>query len=212
MTRDELKQIIDSEDETSEKITEILNRHHVEVSQARENPETERKIETLESQLRDTKKQLSETRKNLKSTEVEIQGNQDLQSQLDAKDVEIEALKAEIRQGKIDNSLGIVLAKAGVKNQKFADLIKHSIDMSTVDFDKDGNVTGLEEQVEALKKDEDTAMLFRVEPDKNNSRQSYTPLKGTPRDVSEIEEMFIQERAEREQQTPVEDPFLNALK
>lgn len=211
MTREELRQIIESEGDVGEKITEILNRHHVEVSQAKNDPETEGKLLSLEAQLKDTKRALSDTKKTLKSTEEEKVDSQNLQSQLESKDKEIESLKEEIKRGKIENSLGIVLSQAGIKNQKFADLIKKSIDMSVVDFDEEGNVTGIEEQVEAFKEDEDTAMLFRVEPDKSN-RQTYSPLRGETRDMSAIEEMFERERAEKQETQPLEDPFLSALK
>lgn len=217
MTRDEVRQIIESTDEQDDKITLLLNRFQAEKSQIRNNPELQQKADDLEGQLatanskiKELRKQLTDTKSELKTSEEEVVSSQELLTKLQEKDTQIEALQKEITDGKISNAVNIVLAQAGVKNQKFASMITNSIDMSVVEIDKDGNVTGIEEQINAMKEDEDTAMLFRSAP--KNDRQSYNPLRGENKDINTFAELFEKERAEKPQMDPADDPFYKALK
>lgn len=217
MTREDIRVILNSEEEQDDKITLLLNRLNAEKSQIKANPEAQRKVEELEEKLNSTndkmrslRRELNEANKSLKTSEEEKEDNQNLLSQLQEKDSEIERLQKEIRDNKISTEINMVLTKSGVKNQKFADMITHSIDMSQIEIDKDGNVTGIEEQIEAIKEDEDTSMLFRTAP--KNERQAYTPMRGEEKDISALEAMFREEREQKSQQAPADDPFMQALK
>lgn len=217
MTREDIRQILGSEDEQEDIITLLLNRFQAEKSQVKQDTAAQERARELEEELRDStekiknlKKQLTETRGTLKTTQQENLDNENLLTQLQEKDALIEQLQNENKETKISSAINTELTTAGVKNQKFAKLILKSIDMDKIEIDKDGVVTGIEEQISALKEDEDTAMLFKEVP--KNNIQSYNPLSGNTRDKSALEEMFERERAEKKNVTPENDPFLQALK
>lgn len=74
---------------------------------------------------------------------------------------------AEMRQLKIDNAVETALITSRAKTSK---AVRALLDMDKIDLDKDGNVTGINEQLKALVEGEDTKYLF----------ESATPaLKGT---------------------------------
>lgn len=74
---------------------------------------------------------------------------------------------AEMRQLKIDNAVETALITSRAKTSK---AVRALIDMDKIDLDKEGNVTGINEQIKALVEGEDTRYLF----------ENSTPaLKGT---------------------------------
>lgn len=74
---------------------------------------------------------------------------------------------AEINQLKIDSTLDSAITGAKGKNAK---AIKALLDMSKIKVDKDGNVTGHAEQLEALVKAEDSKFLFNTETKKTKMK------------------------------------------
>lgn len=114
----------------------------------------------LELDVRDRDGQLE----TLKTSTGDVEGMkkqiETLQAENKTKD---EAHAAEIKQLKIEAALDAAISGAKGKNVK---AIKALLDMTKVDVDKDGNVIGHAEQLEALTKAEDSKFLFDTETKK----------------------------------------------
>ena len=72
----------------------------------------------------------------------------------------VEAKDAEIKKIKLDNAVHTALVGAGAKNVK---AVLPFLNLEKADIDENGIVTGLSEQIEALKKVEDCSFLFKAE-------------------------------------------------
>ncbi len=119
----------------------------------------------LELDVRDRDSQLE----TLKNSTGDVEGMkkqiETLQADNKTKD---QAHATEIKQLKIDAALDSAISGAKGKNAK---AIKALLDMSKVDVDKDGNVIGHTEQLEALTKADDSKFLF-------DTQTKATKLKG----------------------------------
>lgn len=118
----------------------------------------------LKSTIKDRDKQLKEIEKN-------VGDNEELKNQIaKLKKDNAEAAEkhnAEMRNLKIDNAVETALIKSRTKTTK---AVRALLDMDKIDLDKEGNVTGITEQLKALVEGEATKYLF----------ESSTPtLKGT---------------------------------
>lgn len=80
-----------------------------------------------------------------------------------------EAHKSEMNQLKIDFAVEKALSGAKAKNVK---AVKALLDLTDAQFDKEGNVKGLQEQIDKLAADEGTKFLF--EESTQNNRQQFT--------------------------------------
>ena len=74
--------------------------------------------------------------------------------------------KAEIEQLKINAAVDMALTKSGARTMK---AVKALLDMDSIKIDKDGSVTGIDEQIKSLTEGEDTKYLFNTEPFKGAS-------------------------------------------
>lgn len=174
MTRDELKEILESDKETGAKVTEILNKYHAKVDELTN--------EVNEQKLRadNTEEQLTETNKTLKEIKKENADNRELQSKLEELEATNSNLEQQLQENKIASAVELSILKSGVRNSKFASMIQKSLNMDDIKFGDDGVLTGLDEQLKALKEDEDTASLFELEIKQEEApkQQAYYPVKG----------------------------------
>ena len=138
------------------------------LKQAQANAEQER--DSLKSQLEDVNGQLSEAQKNSKKGS-ELQGQlKDLQKQFDDSKAKAEE---QLQATKKDYEIAAALSKAGAKNDK---AVKALLDTEKVNFDDNGKLIGLSEQLEAVKKDND--FLF-ADANESNPKPTITS-KGNP--------------------------------
>ena len=154
-----------------EQIRSVMAEYGKEINplkQAQASAEQER--DSLKSQLEDVNGQLSEAQKNSKKGS-ELQGQlKDLQKQFDDSKAKAEE---QLQATKKDYEIAAALSKAGAKNDK---AVKALLDTEKVNFDDNGKLIGLSEQLEAVKKDND--FLFA---DANESNQKPTiTSKGNP--------------------------------
>lgn len=154
-----------------EQIRSVMAEYGKEINplkQAQANAEQER--DSLKSQLEDVNGQLSEAQKNSKKGS-ELQGQlKDLQKQFDDSKAKAEE---QLQATKKDYEIAAALSKAGAKNDK---AVKALLDTEKVNFDDDGKLIGLSEQLEAVKKDND--FLFADE-NESNPKPTITS-KGNP--------------------------------
>lgn len=100
----------------------------------------------LKSQIADRDTQLEQLKKSSGD-------NADLKAQIEKLQGENETQKedyeAQIAQIRLDNAVDSALTAAGAKNNK---AVKAMLDMTGVKLDKEGNLTGLKEQLDGVKK------------------------------------------------------------
>lgn len=154
-----------------EQIRSVMAEYGKEINplkQAQANAEQER--DSLKSQLEDVNGQLSEAQKNSKKGS-ELQGQlKDLQQQFDDSKAKAEE---QLQATKKDYEIAAALSKAGAKNDK---AVKALLDTEKVNFDDNGKLIGLSEQLEAVKKDND--FLF-ADANESNPKPTITS-KGNP--------------------------------
>ena len=152
-----------------EQIRSVMAEYGKEINplkQAQASAEQER--DSLKAQLEDVNGQLSEAQKNSKKGS-ELQGQlKDLQKQFEDSKAKAEE---QLQATKKDYEIAAALSKAGAKNDK---AVKALLDTEKVNFDDNGKLIGLSEQLEAVKKDND--FLFA---DANQSKPTITS-KGNP--------------------------------
>lgn len=98
----------------------------------------------------------------------------------------------EIDKVRINAAIDVAVAKAHVRNEKTEEIVKRCIDKASVKVDKDGNVSGVAEQIKALREDEQTAFLFKREP---KPRQRYEPAAGKETAPVSYGRMFAEDEA-----------------
>lgn len=113
---------------------------------------------------------LKERDKQLKQLKESAGDNEELKKQIEKLQADNKAAddrhKAEVQQLKINAAVEMALTKSGAKTLK---AVKALLDMDSIKLDKDGNVTGLDEQVKSLATGEDTKYLFNTESFKGAS-------------------------------------------
>ena len=115
------------------------------------------KVETPENTVKERDKQLEGISKNIGDNEELTK--QIKQLQLDDEKAD-KQYKAEISQLKVNNAIEMALTKAGAKTLKAC---KAMLDIDHIKLDKDGNITGLDEQIKNLTNNDDTKYLFNTE-------------------------------------------------
>lgn len=122
--------------------------------------EVDNEKQLLEGQIEERDKQLE----GLKNSSDDVDGlKKEIEKlQLDNKAMD-EAHASEIKQLKIGAALDSAISSVKGKNTK---AIKALLDMTKVDLDKEGNVIGHMDQLEALTKAEDSKFLFDTEAKK----------------------------------------------
>ena len=154
-----------------EQIRSVMAEYGKEINplkQAQASAEQER--DSLKAQLEDVNGQLSEAQKNSKKGS-ELQGQlKDLQQQFEDSKAKAEE---QLQATKKDYEIAAALSKAGAKNDK---AVKALLDTEKVNFDDNGKLIGLSEQLEAVKKDND--FLF-ADANESNPKPTITS-KGNP--------------------------------
>lgn len=115
-----------------------------------------------EQQLQERDKQLADFKKSL-------EGNADLNARIEALQAENKAAKEkyeqELNSFKVSNALDLALTQHGAKNLKAA---KALIDVDKIKLSGD-KVEGIEEQINALLKSDDSKFLFDVKENKQDA-------------------------------------------
>lgn len=174
MDRKDIQAIIENEElELNEKITEILNRHHVELNMAKENSAEKERADNLEAQLK-------ETQKAFKAIKKDNQDNEALQEKISQSEAKIHELEQTLTDSKINSSIELLAVQYGAKNPAH---IAKLIDRNQCGLDKNNQVYGVSEQLDKLK--EDGAYLFDIKETTEaptEQRQSYEPNIGSTKD------------------------------
>lgn len=132
--------------------------------------DAEKEAKTLKEQIKDRDKQLND----LKNSKEDLEG---LKSQIEAlqKDnkAKDEQYKAEIRNLKVNSAVEAALTGAKAKNLTAVKALLKDIDKA--ELLEDGTVKGLKEQIEALKKADDSKFLFDIDVATPQTPKGATP-------------------------------------
>lgn len=135
------------------------------------------------SELEAEKNQLIESQKTLAKQLEEVKKNsgdnaelkkqiEEMQNTNKAKEKEYKDNLAKI---KLDNAVEIALMSSGAKNSK---AVKALLNLEKAVLGEDGKITGLEEQIKALKTAEDSSFLFAETPKVKGANPAGNPGKG----------------------------------
>lgn len=160
-----LKKVEGLSDDLAEKVIKfyegyVPKNRFDEVNEAKKNAES--LVKERDSQI-ERLKAATANNETLKAQIIELQENN--KKAVEAKD-------AEIKKIKLDNAVNTALIGAGAKNVK---AVLPFIELENVDFDENGNIKGLTEQIDDLKKAEDCSFLFKSENATTTTR-GVTPI------------------------------------
>lgn len=150
--------------------------------------------ESIKAELAQAQNTLAERDNQLKELKAAAGDNEALSAkiaELEAANKEAAAKhREELNALKINAAVDMALTKSGAKTAK---AVKALLDMNSIKLDKDGNVTGIEEQVKSLSEGEDTKYLFES-PAPNH--RGFVPGYGSDGDTEpDIEKMTYTELA-----------------
>lgn len=174
MKRDQLKEFGLNEDQ----INKIMDLNGADIEKAKSaSAEALTENESLKSQIQKREKDL----KKLKSQVKDNEGLTEQFNQLKSKyDKDTADLNHKLDQTRLNSAVDKVLSQDKVRNVK---AIKGLLDMDQVKLDKDGNLKGLDDQVNSIKKTD--PYLFDL-----GQKQVYEPESGKPASSNEIQTMI----------------------
>ena len=156
MTRDELKKILEKEDDLGTKISDILDAFHLELeAEKTKTPNEKQRADNLQEQVDADATTIADLKK-------DTAGNDKLQEKITNHENTIAKLQQQLTQSRMDSAITVALTKAGARNNKAAAAL---LDVDKIQIADDGTVTGLDEQIKSLSKDKDTAFMFKQDPE-----------------------------------------------
>lgn len=177
MNRDKLKELGLSD----EQINNVMAMHGAKIE---DNKAELEKLEAIKAENETLKTQLADRDKDITSLKDEAKDNEALSTQLTELQSKYETANKELETTKFDGALSNALTGADVRNVKATRAL---LDLDKVSFDDKGQLSGLDEQIKALK--ESDAYLFKTEP--GAPKTPYTPAGGdNPSDIPDAQELI----------------------
>ena len=154
LKREELKGL----ELSDEQIEKVMALHGADVN------ELKGQVSQLTTERDGLKQRASDSDKQLNELKAAHKDDKDFQAEIDklkadnkAKD---DAASKQLKETQLNYQTELALVKAGALNTKAASAL---IDKDKLGLDEKGNVTGLDEQLEALKSDDSSKFLFKAE-------------------------------------------------
>lgn len=147
---------------TKEQADSVMKINGDDIENAKGTAATE--IKNLQTEVEGLKTQVGDRDKQLETLKASAGDNADLKKQIEDLQTENATVKAthesELNQLKIDFAVEKALTGAKAKNIK---AVKALLELGEAKLDKDGNVKGLDEQIEKLRSGDDTKFLFEAQ-------------------------------------------------
>lgn len=147
---------------TKEQADSVMKINGDDIENAKGTASTE--IKNLQTEVEGLKTQVGDRGKQLETLKASAGDNADLKKQIEDLQTENATAKAthesELNQLKIDFAVEKALTGAKAKNIK---AVKALLELGEAKLDKDGNVKGLDEQIEKLRSGDDTKFLFEAQ-------------------------------------------------
>lgn len=152
---------------TKEQADSVMKINGDDIENAKGTAATE--IKNLQTEVEGLKTQVGDRDKQLETLKASAGDNADLKKQIEDLQTENATAKAthesELNQLKIDFAVEKALTGAKAKNIK---AVKALLELGEAKLDKDGNVKGLDEQIEKLRSGDDTKFLFEAQKQQQN--------------------------------------------
>ena len=147
---------------TKEQADSVMKINGDDIENAKGTASTE--IKNLQTEVEGLKTQVGDRDKQLETLKASAGDNADLKKKIEDLQTENATAKAthesELNQLKIDFAVEKALTSAKAKNIK---AVKALLELGEAKLDKDGNVKGLDEQIEKLRSGDDTKFLFEAQ-------------------------------------------------
>ena len=147
---------------TKEQADSVMKINGDDIENAKGTASTE--IKNLQTEVEGLKTQVGDRDKQLEALKASAGDNADLKKQIEDLQTKNATAKAthesELNQLKIDFAVEKALMGAKAKNIK---AVKALLELGEAKLDKDGNVKGLDEQIEKLRSGDDTKFLFEAQ-------------------------------------------------
>lgn len=147
---------------TKEQADSVMKINGDDIENAKGTASTE--IKNLQTEVEGLKTQVGDRDKQLETLKASAGDNADLKKKIEDLQTENATAKAthesELNQLKIDFAVEKALTGAKAKNIK---AVKALLELGEAKLDKDGNVKGLDEQIEKLRSGDDTEFLFEAQ-------------------------------------------------
>lgn len=147
---------------TKEQADSVMKINGDDIENAKGTASTE--IKNLQTEVEGLKTQVGDRDKQLETLKASAGDNADLKKKIEELQTENATAKAshesELNQLKIDFAVEKALTGAKAKNIK---AVKALLELGEAKLDKDGNVKGLDEQIEKLRSGDDTKFLFEAQ-------------------------------------------------
>ena len=147
---------------TKEQADSVMKINGDDIENAKGTASTE--IKNLQTEVEGLKTQVGDRDRQLETLKASAGDNADLKKQIEDLQTENATAKAahesELNQLKIDFAVEKALTGAKAKNIK---AVKALLELGEAKLDKDGNVKGLDEQIEKLRSGDDTKFLFEAQ-------------------------------------------------
>lgn len=147
---------------TKEQADSVMKINGDDIENAKGTASTE--IKNLQTEVEGLKTQVGDRDKQLETLKASAGDNADLKKQIEDLQTENATVKAnhesELNQLKIDFAVEKALTGAKAKNIR---AVKALLELGEAKLDKDGNVKGLDEQIEKLRSGDDTKFLFEAQ-------------------------------------------------
>lgn len=171
MKREELKGLGLSD----EQVDKVMGIHGADVN------ELKGQVSQLTTERDGLKQRTADSDKQLNELKAAHKDDKDLQAEIDklkadnkAKD---DAASKQLKETQLNYQTELALVKAGALNTKAASAL---IDKDKLGLDEKGNVTGLDEQLEALKSDDSSKFLFKAEEAQKPNDTPPITVSGNP--------------------------------
>lgn len=152
---------------TKEQADSVMKINGDDIENAKGTAATE--IKNLQTEVEGLKTQVGDRDKQLETLKASAGDNADLKKQIEDLQTENATAKvtheSELNQLKIDFAVEKALTGAKAKNIK---AVKALLELGEAKLDKDGNVKGLDEQIEELRSGDDTKFLFEAQKQQYN--------------------------------------------
>lgn len=159
---------------TKEQVDSVIKINGADIENAKSAAESE--VQNLKTEVLGLNAQVSERDKQLETLKATAGDNETLTQQIAELQAENSKAKetheSEMNQLKIDFAVEKALTGAKAKNVK---AVKALLDLADAKFDKEGNVKGLQEQIEKLTSDEGTKFLFETQQSNTPTFKGFQP-------------------------------------
>lgn len=174
---------------TKEQADSVMKINGDDIENAKGTASTE--IKNLQTEVEGLKTQVGDRDKQLETLKASAGDNADLKKQIEDLQTENATAKAthesELNQLKIDFAVEKALTGAKAKNIK---AVKALLELGEAKLDKDGNVKGLDEQIEKLRSGDDTKFLFEAQKQQKQQQnfKGFQPgASGEPGDGEKVD-------------------------